>query len=496
MSLPPVRVRFAPSPTGLLHVGGVRTALYCYLLARQTGGSFILRIEDTDQERYNPESLANFISGMQYLGLDYDEGPDVGGDYGPYVQTERLELYQKYAQILLEKGLAYRCFATKEELAEGNEARKKAGLSPGYDRRYRDYDVAEAEKRAANGEPHVIRAKLPLEGTVTFKDHLRGLISVENDTLQDSVIIKSDGIPTYNFAVIVDDRYMKISHVLRGTEYISSMPLYTHLYDFLGWEPPVFVHLPLILSPTGKGKMSKREQPAKDGTVKPVFLKTFEEMGYLPEAMINYLALVGWSFDDKTEFMTRQELIERFSLDKINASAASWDYDKLDHFNGTYIRQLEPADLADRILPFVKKAGIDADLETLTKIAPFIQERLTRLDDAAEWVDFFFVETLPEFDLNLLVPRKMGLEDVPNILETAKTILTDAEFTHDALDTALRAGAEANGLKVGQLLQPVRVATAGKKVSPPLFESLEVLGKDKSLQRLEDVLQRLSKNGA
>lgn len=491
MSLAPVRVRFAPSPTGLLHVGSVRTALYCYLLARQTGGSFILRLEDTDRERFNPDSLDNFIGGMQYLGLDYDEGPNVGGDYGPYIQTERLDLYQKYAQVLLDKGLAYRCFATKEELAEMNEARQKAGLQPGYDRRYRDFDPKLAAQRAAAGEEHVIRVKMPLDGSVVFSDYLRGKITVENSTLQDAVIIKSDGIPTYNFAVIVDDHLMKISHVLRGTEYISSMPLYAHLYDFLGWEPPVFIHLPLILSPNGKGKMSKREIPTEDGTVKPVFLHTFQELGYLPEAMINYLALVGWSYDDKTEIMSRQELIERFSLDRINVSAASWDYEKLDHFNGIYIRQLEVEDLTDRLLPFVAKAGIQADRDTLLKITPLIQERLTRLNEAPEWVDIFFIDDLPPFDLEMLVPRKMTLDEVPPILAAAQEILAEAEFSHDALDAALRAGATARNLKPGQMFQPIRVATAGKKVSPPLFESLEILGKEKSLKRIANVLARL-----
>jgi len=492
----PVRVRFAPSPTGLLHVGSARTALYCYLLARQTGGHFILRIEDTDQKRYNPESLANFLDALNYLGLDYDEGPGVGGDYGPYVQTERLDLYQTYAQQLLEQGLAYRCFATPEELEEANKERQKAGLPPGYDRRYRDYDPAEAERRAAQGEPHVIRIKLPLDGSITAKDHLRGNITVENKTLQDAVMIKSDGIPTYNFAVNVDDHLMKITHVLRGTEYISSLPLYQHIYNFLGWEPPIFVHLPLILSPTGKGKMSKRELPATDGTVKPVFVHTFKERGYLPEAMVNYLALVGWSYDDKTEIMSRQALIERFSLEKINRSAASWDYEKLDHFNGLYIRSLSVEALTDRLMPYLEKAGLDADRERMLKITPMIQERLTVLSEAPEWVDFFFVDELPPYDLSLLVPRKMDLADVPDILQSAIEILAETEFTHEAIESSLRAGAERLDLKAGQMFQPLRVAVCGKKVSPPLFGMLAVLGKETSLKRVERTLALLKETAS
>ena len=492
MTNSPVRVRFAPSPTGLLHVGAARTALYDYFLAKQTGGSFILRIEDTDQKRYNAESLDNFKTGLRYLGLEWDEGPDIGGDYGPYIQTERLELYQKHGQELIGAGHAYRCFCTRERLAEVNEARQKAGLSTGYDRLCRNLSADEAEVRANDGEPYVVRIKMPLNGSITFKDYMRGNITVENSTLQDAVMIKSDGIPTYNFAVIIDDHYMEITHILRGQEFIASTPLYQHIYNFLGWEPPVFAHLPVILSPTGKGKMSKRELPADDGNIKPVFVHTFEKLGYLPEAMVNYLALVGWSYDDKTEIMSRDELIERFSLDKVNVSPATWDYEKLDHFNGLYIRSLDIADLTDRLMPYLQAAGINADRETMLKITPMIQERITTLSEIPPWVDFFFVDELPPYDLDLLLPRKMTLDDVPAILRTSIEILADAEFTHDKIEASLRAGAEANGLKAGQMFQPIRVAVCGKKVSPPLFDMLAVLGKEKALKRLKDTLERLS----
>ena len=489
MTETPVRVRFAPSPTGVLHVGNARTALYVYLLARQTGGQLILRIEDTDQKRFDPDSLAYVVGGLDYLGIDWDEGPDVGGDYGPYVQTERLPLYQQYAQKLLDQGRAYRCFCSPERLAQVNQERQQTKLPPGYDRHCRQLDPAAAAERATAGEAHVIRAKLPQQGAITFTDYLRGNITVENKTLQDAVLIKSDGIPTYNFAVIVDDHLMKVSHVLRGAEYISSMPLYAHLYNFLGLEPPIFVHLPLILSPTGKGKMSKREKPTADGTVKPVFLHTFKEMGYLPEAMFNYLALVGWSYDDKTEIMTRQELIERFDLKRVNTAPAAWDYDKLNHFNGLYIRNLPADDLTDRLLPFVNAAGIAAEREKLLKITPLIQERLTLLSDVPAWVDFFFLDELPPFDLNLLVPRKMALADIPPILKQAGETLSDSDFSHGGLEADLRAGAEKLGLKAGQMFQPIRVAVCGKKVSPPLFGTLEVLGRDASLKRIERAIE-------
>lgn len=489
--LQPVRVRYAPSPTGFLHVGGARTALYDYLLARQTGGAFILRIEDTDQKRYNPEALSNLLDGLRYLGLDWDEGPEVGGEYGPYLQTERLDIYQRYIQVLLNQSHAYRCFCTPERLAQVNEERQKAKLLPGYDRFCRNIDSAESAHRAETGEPFTVRIKIPLTGSITLHDTIRGDITIDNETIQDAVLIKSDGIPTYHFAVVVDDHLMKITHVLRGEEWISSFPLHLHLYNFFGWEPPVFAHLPLILNPAGKGKMSKREERAPDGKIYPVFVHTFKEVGYLPEAMVNYLALVGWSYDDKTEFMSREELVERFNLERVNSSPAAWNYEKLDYFNGHYIRQLPVEDLTDRLLPFLTAAGIQADRETMLKITPLIRERLTVLNDAPQWVDFFFVDELPFYDLNLLVPKKMSLADVPNILQTARQILAETEFTHEALDTHLREAAATLGLKPGEMFQPIRVAVCGKMVAPPLFETLAILGRETVLKRIDQALERL-----
>lgn len=487
----PVRVRYAPSPTGYFHVGGARTALYDYLLARQFDGKFVLRIEDTDQKRFNPKSIADLLDGLRYLGLEWDEGPEAGGDYGPYHQTQRQEIYGEYIQILLEKGLAYRCFATPEELKAMNEARQKAGLSPGYDRRYRDLDPAEADRRVADGEPHAIRVKLPLDGTITVKDALRGEITFDNKELQDAVLLKSDGLPTYHFAAVVDDHLMEISHVLRGEEWLSSYPLHAHLYNFFEWEMPIFAHLPVILNPGGKGKMSKREGRTPDGKVYPVFVHTFKELGYLPEAMVNYLALVGWSYDDKTEIMSRAELIERFSLERVNHSPASWDYDKLDHFNSVYIRSLTPEDLTNRLMPYLEKAGVAADYDTMLRVTPLIQERLVLLSDAAEWVDLFFVEELPPYDVELLVPKKMTRDDVARVLQKAHEILANTEFSHDAIDAALRAGVKELGIKAGQMFQPIRIAVCGKKVAPPLFDTLEILGRETVLRRLDRALERL-----
>ncbi|MCB0195175.1 MAG: glutamate--tRNA ligase [Anaerolineae bacterium] len=489
----PVRVRYAPSPTGDFHVGGARTALFNYLFARHHGGNFILRIEDTDQKRYNPEAVNWLLNGLRYLGLDWDEGPEVGGEYGPYVQTERLSIYQHYCQQLLDNDLAYRCFATPEELDEMRRERKPKGL-PTYDRRYRDYDPAKALERADSGESHVIRIKLPLEGNITVHDAIRGDITFQNEILEDVIIVKSDGIPTYHMANVIDDHLMEISHILRGDEWVSSMPLHIHLYNAFGWEPPTMAHLPVILNPTGKGKMSKRESRAPDGQILPVFVRTFEELGYLSDAMVNYMALVGWSYDDKTEIMDREELIERFSLDRVNASPASWNYEKLNYFNGVYMRALTPEALAKQIMPYVKEAGINADYDTLVKIAPFIQERLNVLSDAPQWVDFFFVDELPAYDLNMLVPKKMSLEDVPSILKTAHDILAQTEFNHDAIDAALRVGVKTLGIKAGQMFQPIRIAVCGKMVAPPLFNTLEILGKETTLKRLEQTLSRLEQN--
>jgi glutamyl-tRNA synthetase len=488
----PVRVRYAPSPTGFFHVGGARTALYDYLLAKQTGGAFIIRIEDTDQKRYNPAAISNLLDGLRYLGLEWNEGPEVGGDYGPYYQTERLNIYQQYIQILLKQGHAYRCFCTPERLAQVNEERQKAKLPSGYDRFCRHIDPIEAAQRAAAGEPFVVRLKAPLTGSITLHDAIRGDITIENETVQDAVLIKSDGIPTYHFAVVVDDYLMKITHILRGEEWISSFPIHLHLYNFFGWEPPVFAHLPLILNPAGKGKMSKREERAPDGKVYPVFVHTFKERGYLPEALVNYLALVGWSYDDKTEIMSREELIERFSLDRVNPSPAAWNYEKLDHFNGLYIRNLPVEELTERLLPFLAAAGLKADRETMLKITPLIQERLTVLSDAPQWVDFFFVDEMPDYDFNLLAPQKMSLADAPNILQHARTVLAQTEFTHEALDTALRAEAQALGIKPGQMFQPIRVAVCGKIVAPPLFETLEILGRETVLKRVDRALEQLA----
>lgn len=491
MSTRPVRVRYAPSPTGDFHIGGARTALFNYLFARHHGGRFILRIEDTDRKRYKPEALEWLLSGLRYLALDWDEGPDVGGDYGPYIQSQRLELYRRHCARLLEAGAAYRCFCTPERLEQVSREQQRRGANPGYDRHCRALEPAAAEARAAAGEPHTVRFKAPLTGQITVHDVIRGDITFSNETLQDAVLMKSDGLPTYHLANVVDDHLMEISHILRGDEWVASLPLHIHLYRAFGWEPPVMAHLPLILNPTGKGKISKREERAPDGTILPVFVRRFQELGYLPEAMINFLALLGWSYDDKTEIMSRAELIERFSLERVNASPAVFNYEKLNYFNGYYIRQLPTEDLADRLLPFFLAAGYQAHREKLLAIVPLIRERITKLSDAPAVASFFFVDELPPYPSEDLIPNGADAATALAALEHARDALATTDFRRDRIEAVLRAEAGRLQLKAGQMFQPIRVAVCGRKAAPPLFETLEVLGRETCLKRIGQAIARL-----
>jgi glutamyl-tRNA synthetase len=368
---------------------------------------------------------------------------------------------------------------------------QRQGRNPGYDRLCRDLDPEETAQRAARGENHTVRFKVPLDGNVTVHDLIRGEIAFQNAILQDAVLMKSDGIPTYHMANVIDDHLMEISHILRGDEWVNSLPLHIHLYSVLGWEPPVMAHLPLILNPTGRGKMSKREERAPDGRLLPVFVRSFEETGYLAEAMINYLALLGWSYDDKTEIMSRQELIERFSLERVNASPAVWNYEKLDHLNGCYIRQMPVEDLADHLLPYARAAGFEVERGKLVEITPLIQERITTLSDVAQVANFFFLDELPPYDPAELIPPKRDAALVVAVLERARQVLSGVEFKREALEAALRAEADSLGLKAGQMFQPIRVAVCGRKAAPPLFETLEALGRETCLKRIGQAIQKV-----
>jgi glutamyl-tRNA synthetase len=485
----PVRVRIAPSPTGYFHVGSARTALFNWLFARHHGGKFIVRIEDTDRTRYNPEAVADVVASLRWLGLDWDEGPEVGGDYGPYSQSDRLELYQHYANWLLEQGHAYNCYCSPRRLAAIREEQRKKKQDVGYDRHCRKLTAAQRADYGAQGITPVIRLKVPLAGQTSFHDVLYGTITVENQTLDDLVLLKSDGFPTYHLGVVVDDHLMEISHIMRGDEWLPSVPKHILLYNAFGWETPVFAHLPLILAPTGKGKLSKRH-----GGVE---IRDFRRQGYLPEAMINYLARVGWSYDDKTEIFTRKELIRFFDLSGINSSSARFSYERLEWMNGYYIRQLEPDDLAKRLVPFMVEAGYAASAIDLQPILPLIQERLKTLSEVVERTDFFFTEQI-EYDASLLIGKKMTAAESLAALRLAREVLAavprvaGSGFDAGTTEPPMRALAVELGLKAGQLFGIVRVAVTGKKVAPPLFESMAVLGQARTLGRLDQAVEGLA----
>lgn len=490
--LKPARVRFAPSPTGHLHLGGLRTALFDWLYARRTQGRFVLRIEDTDQKRYNPESLNSLTSGLRWLGLDWDEGPDVGGAFGPYVQSERKPLYEQYAQQLIDAGKAYRCYTTEAELEELRKAGKE------YDRRHRWLTAGQRSEFEAEGRSYVVRFAIPLEGTTTVHDAVRGAVVVANQRIPvDPVLLKSDGMPTYHLAVVVDDHLMEITHILRGEEWLPSAPLHVLVYEAFGWEQPVFVHLPIILDPSGKGKMSKRK-PVVDGREMPVFVSDFMQEGYLPEAVFNFLANTGWSFDGEREIFTREEAVARFDVKDISAKATALDYKKLEWLNGVYIRSLAPEVLKGYLLPFVaSELGLDPAAlaldERFDHLIPLIQERIKYLTDAAPMIDWAFAETIQYPDPAQLVGKKLTPANSVQVFDAGLEVLQSVEpFALHELETAFRECADAMGIKVGSFFGPFRAAITGKTVSPPLFESMVVLGRAETLRRVQEARAALA----
>lgn len=487
----PARVRFAPSPTGHMHLGSARTALYDYLLARQTGGQFILRIEDTDKKRYVPGAEEELVDGLRWLGLEYDEGPDIGGPYGPYRQSERKEIYLEHARSLVERGQAYYCFCTPERLEKLHQEQMKQKQPLQYDGTCRNIPLEEADRRRNAGEAHVIRFKTPKEGSTTVTDVLRGDITVENRTLDDYILVKSDGWALYHLAAMVDDHLMKITHVIRGSEWLPTFPLHALVVRAFDWEEPEWIHLSVFLKPSGKGKMSKREAGdlLKDGY--SIFVKDLEGLGYLPEAVINWISLMGWSYDDHTEFFSLPDLVEKFSLNKLNPSPAAINFTKLDYFNGNYIRGLSLEDLARRMKPFFLEKGIQADDATLLKIAPLLIERLATLDEATEYAGFFFRESVhPE--PGDLVAKGLTAQQSADLARQSYTILAGLEkIDVETAEPPMRALVEASGFSAGQVFGILRVAVTGQKVSPPLFESMAIIGKSKVLDRIEAAIQTL-----
>ncbi len=489
----PARVRFAPSPTGFLHLGGLRTALFNWLYARHTGGQFVLRIEDTDQKRYNPESLQDLMKGLRWLGLEWDEGPDKGGPFGPYVQSERQQLYRQYAEQLIATGYAYRCYCTAEELDAMREEQRAKGLPQGYNRRHRNISAAERASLEASGLPSVIRLAVPLEGTTVVHDLIRGDIEVETSTILDPVLVKSDGMPTYHFAVVVDDHHMQITHVIRGEEWISSAPLHKLLYDAFGWKMPVLVHLPVILDPSGKGKMSKRKTVVA-GKEYLALVHEFIEAGYLPDAMFNFLTNVGWNYDPEQEVFTREQAIGRFDVKNINPTSAALPYPKLEWLNGLYIREMAPAELQQQLAPFLaRQMGMDEEelrtSERFAKLVPLVQERIKLLTDAWDKVDWAFVEAdaIEYPEPKLLIGKGLDGAQSVMILQEGMHLLRSVEpFESAAIEAAFRGAADAAGVKVGSYFAPFRVAISGRTISPPLFESMEVLGRVETVARVEN----------
>ena len=487
----PARVRYAPSPTGYLHLGGARTALYNFLLARKTGGQFILRIEDTDRRRFVEDAESEQMDGLRWLGLQWDEGPDVGGPYGPYRQSERKEIYLKYANQLVESGHAFYCFCSPERLNQVRQERQKRKEPLHYDGTCRNIPLEEAKRRIANGEPYVIRFKTPKEGTTTVYDELRGEITIENSMIDDYVLVKSDGLALYHLAAMVDDHLMKITHVFRGSEWLPTFPLHTLLYRAFGWEMPKFVHLSVFLKPSGKGKMSKRDVAELGNDGYSIFVRDFKEYGYLPQALDNWIALMGWSYDDHTEFFTLEDLIEKFSIEKLNPSPAAINFSKLDHFNGLHIRSLSVDELKKWIKPQFEKLGYSVDDGLLTQIIPLIRERMVTFDDAPRFAEFFFKDEVNPDVMELIAKNTTAIESAEIAQKCLSLIKETGTIKAEKIESPMRDLVEQLGYKPGQVFGILRVAVTGQAVSPPLFECMEILGKEKVISRLQNAIRLL-----
>jgi glutamyl-tRNA synthetase len=489
-STSPARTRVAPSPTGHMHLGTARTALYDYLLAKKTGGQFILRIEDTDTRRTVPGAVEEIINGLRWLGIPFDEGPDVGGPKGPYRQTERREIYKEHAELLVEKGSAYPCFCTPQELQEMRERQKREKAQYHYEGVCRDIDPAAAGQRIANGEKYVVRFKMPRDGATVAVDHLRGEIVTENQYLDDYVLLKSDGLPTYHLAAIVDDHLMGITHVLRGAEWLPTFPLHVNIVRAFGWQEPTWVHLSVFLKPSGKGKMSKREAATAQEDGYSIFVKDLEGLGYTPEGVLNWIALMGWGVPED-DLMSLDEMVERFDVDRLTASPAAINFAKLDHFNGAHIRRLKDEALAARLKPFYLQAGYTVDDSILLAIIPLLRERMVTLDDCIAFGGFFFEEEISPVPEQLIAK---GLDAVQSaeIARQAYAIMEKLpEITLATAEAPLRDLVERLELKPNQVFGILRVATTGQMVSPPLFESMQVIGREKVLERVRRAIELL-----
>lgn len=489
-----VRVRYAPSPTGLQHIGGVRTALFNYFFARANGGKFILRVEDTDRERSTPEALQDLYDTLDWLGIAWDEGPKVGGPYGPYIQSERYELYREYARKLVEDGKAYYCYCSAERLEAVRQQQQESKSSyQGYDRHCRDLSPEERDQKIAAGIAPVIRLKVPRDGSTTFHDVLMGDITRKNkDVNPDPILLKSDGFPTYHLANVIDDHLMGVTHIMRAQEWIPSGPLHILLYEAFGWEPPQYCHLPMVMGKDGQ-KLSKRHGSTS--------VKDFRAKGYLPEALMNYVSMVGWSYDGQREFFTKEELEEVFSLEKITKSPGVFDYKKLDWYNGHYIRQKTDAELAGLLIPYLQEAGYistpptDIQQNMVDKLVPLVKERLKVLSDVVPMVGFLFSDP-GEPTVADLLPKNQDAGQTLEVFEKAFTLfrpLLESGVNDEDIEAKLVALAGDAGVKVNGVFQPIRVAVTGSTVSPPLFDSIRLLGLETSFSRIGRAIDILKK---
>ena len=486
------RLRFAPSPTGFAHIGGYRTALFSWLYARHTGGSFILRIEDTDVARTVAGAVDYLINGLKWLGMDIDEGPVIGGLYGPYYQTQRKALYQQYAHRLIASGHAYRCYCTPARLEQMRKEQAAQKLPPRYDRRCRYLSDEERLANDAAGLTSVVRFAMPIDGETVVHDELHGDITFKNVDIDDKIILKSDGLPTYHLAHIVDDYLMGVTHLLRGEEWISSAPWHIQIWNALGWQPPLLYHVPDVLG-KDKKKLSKRHNAPS--------WNELEQTGFLPEAVFNFLALLGWSYDDKTEFFSREELIRVFSLDRIGVSGGIFDMEKLEWMNGVYIRNLSLEAFTQRCIFYMERPEVEnglpdsivrpLDFDYTSRVLSLEQERLRTLGEAAQAVSFFYTDDLT-YETSLLIQKGMDTERTKAALLSAQKLLTGVEhWEHDVMETPMRELAVELGLKTGQLFGSIRVAISGRKATPPLFQMMEVLGRERTLLRIKEAIERL-----
>ncbi len=473
-----IRVRFAPSPTGSLHIGSVRTTLYNYFFARQNKGALVLRVEDTDQDRLVPGAIDTIYDGLRWIGIRWDEGPREGGPHAPYVQSERLPLYQEHARRLVAQGHGYYCFCTKERLAAVRQQQQARGDVTRYDRHCRWIEPALAAERAAR-EPHVVRLKIPEEGTIVIEDLVHGRVEWPLASLEDHVLLKSDGFPTYHLAVVVDDHLMEISHVFRADDWLPSTPKHVLLYRAFGWEVPPFAHLPNVLGPDGR-KLSKRHGATA--------VSEFRDAGYLPEAVVNFLALIGWSPGTEQEIFSLEELIARWRIEQVQAAGGRWDRERLNWFNGTWIRRLSHDELAPRLRAFLPA---DWDERRVRAAVPLVQERIQTLADAKPLIEFLFTDAL-EYDATAFKRARHEPGDVAEALARASVVLRHAEpFDGPVLEQALRAVAADVGWKAGDLFMAIRIAVTGRTETPPLMESLVLLGRERALDRVEAAQEKL-----